>query len=89
MRDSGLISVPFLADLVQGLNSADPAVKEKAVAETERRLHDQETSKQGGSRAAVDRTVINTRASGEVLLPLRLQLCAVLSLLNSIHIPHP
>ncbi|XP_009953032.1 PREDICTED: tetratricopeptide repeat protein 12, partial [Leptosomus discolor] len=48
-------------NLVQGLNSADPAVKEKAIAETEKRLRDQEMSKEEESKAAVNRTVINTR----------------------------
>ncbi|KAM7082808.1 tetratricopeptide repeat protein 12 isoform 2-T2 [Ciconia maguari] len=51
------------ANLVQGLNSTDPAVKEKAIAETEKRLHDQETSKEEESKTTVNRTVINTRAS--------------------------
>ncbi|XP_072740840.1 tetratricopeptide repeat protein 12 isoform X3 [Ciconia boyciana] len=52
-----------ITDLVQGLNSTDPAVKEKAIAETEKRLHDQETSKEEESKTTVNRTVINTRAS--------------------------
>ncbi|KGL91200.1 Tetratricopeptide repeat protein 12, partial [Charadrius vociferus] len=52
-----------LAELVQGLNSTDPAVKEKTVAETEKRLHDQENSKEEESKTVVNRTVINTHAS--------------------------
>ncbi|KFV48108.1 Tetratricopeptide repeat protein 12, partial [Tyto alba] len=52
-----------LANLLQGLNSTDPAVKEKAIAETEKRLHDQETSKDEETKTTVNRTVINTRAS--------------------------
>ncbi|KAM7082811.1 tetratricopeptide repeat protein 12 isoform 5-T5 [Ciconia maguari] len=52
-----------ITNLVQGLNSTDPAVKEKAIAETEKRLHDQETSKEEESKTTVNRTVINTRAS--------------------------
>ncbi|KFR03179.1 Tetratricopeptide repeat protein 12, partial [Opisthocomus hoazin] len=52
-----------LANLVQGLNSPDPVVKEKATAEAETRLHEQETSMEEESKTAVNRTVINTRAS--------------------------
>ncbi|XP_075377357.1 tetratricopeptide repeat protein 12 isoform X2 [Mycteria americana] len=55
--------VDDITNLVQGLNSTDPAVKEKAVAETEKRLRDQETSKEEESKTTVNRTVINTRAS--------------------------
>ncbi|NXX79653.1 TTC12 protein, partial [Urocolius indicus] len=49
-----------LANLVQGLNSTDPAVREKAIAETEKKLHDQETEKEKASKTTVNRTVINT-----------------------------
>ncbi|NXN51417.1 TTC12 protein, partial [Rynchops niger] len=52
-----------LAELVQGLNSTDPDVKEKATAEAEKRLHDQENSKEEESKTVMDRTVINTQAS--------------------------
>ncbi|NXI56413.1 TTC12 protein, partial [Chloroceryle aenea] len=54
-----------LAELVQGLNSPDPAVRDQAVAEAEKRLRDQETSeeKEGESKTTVNRTLINTRAS--------------------------
>ncbi|KFQ31162.1 Tetratricopeptide repeat protein 12, partial [Mesitornis unicolor] len=55
--------VDDIASLVQGLNSSDPDVKEKAIAETEKRLHDQETSKDEESKTTVNRTLINTRAS--------------------------
>ncbi|KAM9255679.1 tetratricopeptide repeat protein 12 isoform 2-T2 [Cariama cristata] len=55
--------VDDIANLVQGLNSADPVVKEKNIAETEKRLHDQETSKEEESKTMVNRTVINTQAS--------------------------
>nr|XP_009942957.1 PREDICTED: tetratricopeptide repeat protein 12 [Opisthocomus hoazin] len=48
-------------NLVQGLNSPDPVVKEKATAEAETRLHEQETSMEEESKTAVNRTVINTR----------------------------
>ncbi|NXN11587.1 TTC12 protein, partial [Indicator maculatus] len=57
-----------LANLVQGLSSADPAVKEKAIAETEKKLHDQETTKEEDSKTTVDRTVINTRPSVKAFL---------------------
>uniref|UniRef100_A0A8C0HEM1 MIT domain-containing protein n=1 Tax=Buteo japonicus TaxID=224669 RepID=A0A8C0HEM1_9AVES len=55
--------IPILANLVQGLNSSDPAVKERTIAEAEKRLHDQETSREEESKTTVNRTVINTRAS--------------------------
>ncbi|XP_029877240.1 tetratricopeptide repeat protein 12 isoform X6 [Aquila chrysaetos chrysaetos] len=55
--------VDDIANLVQGLNSADPAVKERTIAEAEKRLHDQETSREEESKTTVNRTVINTRAS--------------------------
>ncbi|XP_069644065.1 tetratricopeptide repeat protein 12 isoform X1 [Haliaeetus albicilla] len=55
--------VDDVANLVQGLNSADPAVKERTIAEAEKRLHDQETSREEESKTTVNRTVINTRAS--------------------------
>ncbi|NWI69094.1 TTC12 protein, partial [Todus mexicanus] len=53
------------ANLVQGLNSPDAAVKAEALAETERRLRDQETSKEEEeeSKSRVNRTLINTRAA--------------------------
>ncbi|NXH17936.1 TTC12 protein, partial [Bucco capensis] len=56
--------VEEISDLVQGLSSTDPAVKEKALAETEKRLHDQERSQEEEeSRTVVNRTVINTQPS--------------------------
>ncbi|XP_075298581.1 tetratricopeptide repeat protein 12 isoform X4 [Opisthocomus hoazin] len=55
--------VDAVTNLVQGLNSPDPVVKEKATAEAETRLHEQETSMEEESKTAVNRTVINTRAS--------------------------
>lgn len=53
----------FLANLLQDLNSPDPAVKESAIAETEKRLREQEAGKEEESKTTVNRTVINTRAS--------------------------
>ncbi|XP_010164075.1 tetratricopeptide repeat protein 12, partial [Antrostomus carolinensis] len=50
-------------NLVQGLNSPDPTVKEKSIAEAEKRIREQETSKEEESKTTVNRTVINTRAS--------------------------
>ncbi|XP_009867021.1 PREDICTED: tetratricopeptide repeat protein 12, partial [Apaloderma vittatum] len=46
-------------DLVQGLSSADPAVQGKAIAETEKRLRDEETSEEEEGKTAADRTVIS------------------------------
>ncbi|XP_068026443.1 tetratricopeptide repeat protein 12 isoform X3 [Melanerpes formicivorus] len=58
-----LCRVEEISNLVQGLSSADPAVKEKALAAAEEKLHEQEASREEASRVAVDRTVINTRPS--------------------------
>ncbi|NXY69904.1 TTC12 protein, partial [Glareola pratincola] len=55
--------VDDIAELVQGLNSTDSDVKEKAIAETEKRLHDQENSKEKERKTVVNRTVINAQAS--------------------------
>ncbi|NWI28789.1 TTC12 protein, partial [Sula dactylatra] len=55
--------VDDIANLVQGLNSTDPAVKEKTIAEAEKRLHDEEISQEKESKTMVNRTVINTQAS--------------------------
>uniref|UniRef100_A0A8D0ELT3 Uncharacterized protein n=1 Tax=Strix occidentalis caurina TaxID=311401 RepID=A0A8D0ELT3_STROC len=63
-------------NLVQGLNSPDPAVKEKIIAETEKRLHDQETSKEEEIKTIVNRTVINTQASVRGVFSLKLKLYA-------------
>ncbi|NXS52352.1 TTC12 protein, partial [Brachypteracias leptosomus] len=61
-----------LAKLVQGLNSSDPAVQEEAVAEAEKRLHGQETGEKEEGKRAVNRTVINTRASVRAFSSLKL-----------------
>ncbi|KAM6400408.1 tetratricopeptide repeat protein 12 [Rhynochetos jubatus] len=55
--------VDDIANLVQGLSSTDPAVREKTIAETERRLRE-ETSKEEECKTTANRTVINTGASG-------------------------
>ncbi|NWI06465.1 TTC12 protein, partial [Tichodroma muraria] len=50
-----------LANLLQGLNSPDSAVREKAISETEKRLREQGASKEEEeSRTTVNRTLINT-----------------------------
>ncbi|XP_064490703.1 tetratricopeptide repeat protein 12 isoform X3 [Pseudopipra pipra] len=51
-------------NLLQGLKSTDSAVKEKALAEAERRLQEEGASKEEETKTTVNRTVINTRASG-------------------------
>ncbi|NWY49218.1 TTC12 protein, partial [Chionis minor] len=58
-----------LAELVQGLNSADPTVREKNIVEAEKRLRDEENSKEEESKTVVNRTVINTRASVRGFFP--------------------
>ncbi|NWX19117.1 TTC12 protein, partial [Aegotheles bennettii] len=58
-----------LANLVQGLNSSDPAVREEAAAEAEKRLQDQDTSEEEEGRTTVNRTAINTRVRGCSLWP--------------------
>ncbi|XP_010156648.1 PREDICTED: tetratricopeptide repeat protein 12, partial [Eurypyga helias] len=50
-------------NLVQGLSSADPTVRAKTVAATEKKLHVQETSKEEECKTTADRTVINTRGT--------------------------
>ncbi|KFU89413.1 Tetratricopeptide repeat protein 12, partial [Chaetura pelagica] len=71
-----------LANLVQGLNSPDPAVREKSIAETEKRLQDEETSQEEESKTVVNRTVINRQASVRVCFPLKLKLYAFLAMLE-------
>ncbi|XP_048824343.1 tetratricopeptide repeat protein 12 isoform X2 [Lagopus muta] len=51
--------VDDISRLVQGLSSADAAVRDGAIAEADRRLRERRGSEQ--SAAGVDRTVINTR----------------------------
>ncbi|NWV49547.1 TTC12 protein, partial [Daphoenositta chrysoptera] len=50
------------ANLLQGLNSSDSAVKQEAIAETEKRLREEGASREEEekSRTTVNRTVINT-----------------------------
>ncbi|XP_051668125.1 tetratricopeptide repeat protein 12 isoform X2 [Manacus candei] len=56
--------VDDVSNLLQGLKSTDSAVKEKALAEAERRLQEEGASKEEETKTTVNRTVINTRASG-------------------------
>ncbi|XP_064380284.1 tetratricopeptide repeat protein 12 isoform X4 [Dromaius novaehollandiae] len=53
-----------IANLVEGLKSTDPAIQEKALAETEKRLCDEEASEEEECKTKVNRTAINTRPSG-------------------------
>ncbi|KFO82787.1 Tetratricopeptide repeat protein 12, partial [Cuculus canorus] len=55
--------VDEITNLLQGLNSTDPAIKEQTITEAEKRLCDEETSEEEESKTTVNRTVINTRAS--------------------------
>ncbi|XP_053943095.1 tetratricopeptide repeat protein 12 isoform X2 [Cuculus canorus] len=55
--------VDDITNLLQGLNSTDPAIKEQTITEAEKRLCDEETSEEEESKTTVNRTVINTRAS--------------------------
>ncbi|NXO28113.1 TTC12 protein, partial [Cisticola juncidis] len=53
--------VDDVTNLLQGLNSPDSAVQEKAIAETEKRLREQGGSREEGeSRTTLNRTLINT-----------------------------
>ncbi|TRZ15911.1 hypothetical protein HGM15179_011259 [Zosterops borbonicus] len=54
--------VDDVTNLLQGLNSPDSAVQEKAIAETEKRLQEQGASREEEeeSRTTVNRTLINT-----------------------------
>ncbi|XP_015505045.1 tetratricopeptide repeat protein 12 isoform X2 [Parus major] len=57
--------VDDVTTLLQGLNSPDPAVREKSLAETEKRLQEQggsreEEEEEEESRTTVNRTLINT-----------------------------
>ncbi|XP_027755474.1 tetratricopeptide repeat protein 12 [Empidonax traillii] len=56
--------VDEVSNLLQGLKSPDSAVKEKALAEAEKRLQEEGTSSGEETKTTVNRTVINTRASG-------------------------
>ncbi|XP_075765558.1 tetratricopeptide repeat protein 12 isoform X2 [Pelodiscus sinensis] len=53
-----LRDVDEITNLVQGLNSTDPAVQEKAISDTEKRL---EIKDQGECKSKLNRTVINSQ----------------------------
>ncbi|XP_062450672.1 tetratricopeptide repeat protein 12 isoform X2 [Rhea pennata] len=55
--------VDDITNLVEGLKSTDPAIQEKALAETEKRLCEKEASEEEECKTKVNRTVINSRAS--------------------------
>ncbi|XP_030394288.1 tetratricopeptide repeat protein 12 isoform X1 [Gopherus evgoodei] len=56
-----LRDVDEIANLVQGLNSTDPAVQEKAISDTEKRLHIQEVRDDGECKTKLNRTVVNSQ----------------------------
>lgn len=56
-----LRDVDEIANLVQGLNSTDPAVQEKAISDTEKRLHIQEVRDDGECKTKLNRTIINSQ----------------------------
>lgn len=68
--------------LVQGLSSADSAVRDAAIAETDRRLRERQGSEQ--SAAAADRTVINTRDPVRVCGPAFCTWCSFASCQSNI-----
>lgn len=68
---------------MQGLNSTDPTVKEETIVETEKRLHDQEASKEEENKTVVNRTVINTQASVRVFFSFEVKAVCSFILLNS------
>ncbi|KAH0623346.1 hypothetical protein JD844_031585 [Phrynosoma platyrhinos] len=58
-----LQDVDEVTNLIQGLNSTDPSIQEKAITDTEKRLKSTEIKDENPKKPQVDRTVINTRAS--------------------------
>ncbi|XP_054854513.1 tetratricopeptide repeat protein 12 isoform X2 [Eublepharis macularius] len=59
-----LRDVDEISRLIQGLSSTDPAVQEKAIAATERRLSCTKKKEENECSHRLDRTLINTRPSG-------------------------
>uniref|UniRef100_A0A8D0H0N4 Tetratricopeptide repeat protein 12 n=1 Tax=Sphenodon punctatus TaxID=8508 RepID=A0A8D0H0N4_SPHPU len=57
-----LKDVDEITNLIQGLNSKDPAVQEKAVADTESKLHAMEVGDEERIKTRLNRTKINSRA---------------------------
>ncbi|XP_077162193.1 tetratricopeptide repeat protein 12 isoform X2 [Paroedura picta] len=58
-----LRDVDDITNLIQGLNSTDPAVQEKAIAATEKRLGSLKENEENDCGHRVDRTLINGRPS--------------------------
>ncbi|XP_053126003.1 tetratricopeptide repeat protein 12 isoform X2 [Hemicordylus capensis] len=59
-----LCDVDDITNLIQGLNSADPAIQEKAITDTEKRLSSTTVKNENKCKTKVDRTLINTRSMG-------------------------
>ncbi|XP_060139027.1 tetratricopeptide repeat protein 12 isoform X3 [Zootoca vivipara] len=57
-----LRDVDEVTNLIQGLNSTDPSIQEKAIADTEKRLNTTAVKCEDKHKPTVDRTCINTRA---------------------------
>nr|XP_028563959.1 tetratricopeptide repeat protein 12 isoform X3 [Podarcis muralis] len=57
-----LRDVDEVTNLIQGLNSTDPSIQEKAIADTEKRLNSTAVKCEDKHKPTVDRTCINTRA---------------------------
>ncbi|XP_053222852.1 tetratricopeptide repeat protein 12 isoform X3 [Podarcis raffonei] len=57
-----LRDVDEVTNLIQGLNSTDPSIQEKAIADTEKRLNSTAVKCEDKQKPTVDRTCINTRA---------------------------
>nr|XP_056716702.1 tetratricopeptide repeat protein 12 [Euleptes europaea] len=58
-----LRDVDDITSLIQGLNSTNPAVQEKTIADTEKRFSSIKEKEEVECRHTVDRTLINTRPS--------------------------
>uniref|UniRef100_A0A8C4YPW7 Tetratricopeptide repeat domain 12 n=1 Tax=Gopherus evgoodei TaxID=1825980 RepID=A0A8C4YPW7_9SAUR len=58
-------------NLVQGLNSTDPAVQEKAISDTEKRLHIQEVRDDGECKTKLNRTVVNSQDAVRLMISFR------------------
>ncbi|XP_015277470.1 PREDICTED: tetratricopeptide repeat protein 12 [Gekko japonicus] len=63
-----LRDVDEISNLIQGLNSSDLAVMEKAIAGTEKRLSSSKEKEESECRHRVDRTLINPRPSASELM---------------------
>ncbi|XP_048367907.1 tetratricopeptide repeat protein 12 isoform X1 [Sphaerodactylus townsendi] len=58
-----LSDVDEITTLIQGLNSTDPGVQEKAIADTEKRFSSIKEKEENDSSRRVDRSLVNTRPS--------------------------